>query len=243
MLTPIPDLPAPLLGFRTTGSLTADDINNTLAPAVREQFDKTGSVRLLLAFESGFGAVSPTAWCALARFAACNCFRFSKLAIATDNWLVRRCFWCAFCQRPCRVFGLDELARAEAWLVEQGEIGLDLDEEHGVLLVEPPAPLEREHFQEVARVVDERVAAGGPLAGLIINTRRFPGWAGPGAFAGHFDFVRAHHDKLRCIALVTDSPLAWFAEKGGGCLLDAQVRRFPHGNVAAARAWILDAAE
>ena len=81
--------------------------------------------------------------------------------------------------------------------------------------------------------------ASGHLRGLVIHTKKFPGWDSLAGMLGHFRFVRNHHRKLAHVALVTDSPLGDLAEKRGGHFVSAEIRHFDYDDLDEARAWII----
>ena len=75
-----------------------------------------------------------------------------------------------------------------------------LDAENSILFIRPGAPLSASDFERLAKAVDPHIAAGGALAGLVIDAPEFPGWESLGAMAAHFRFVRGHHKHIRRVA-------------------------------------------
>ncbi len=123
-------------------------------------------------------------------------------------------------------------------ILEDAMIDYDLDTIHSVLYVRPRAALAAEDFAKLASVVDPHIEATGDLAGIVIETQSFPGWEDLGAMASHFRFVREHHRRVRKIAVVTDSALGKVAEQLVSHFVSAEIKRFPSGEVEAARQWI-----
>ena len=117
-----------------------------------------------------------------------------------------------------------------------------LDAAHSILYVRPQSALAKDDFVRLTKTVDPYIEATGDLAGLIIEIRAFPGWDSLGAMAAHFRFVRDHHKHIRKIAVVTDAALGNIAEKLASHFVSATIRRFPAGEVEAARQWILNQA-
>lgn len=113
-----------------------------------------------------------------------------------------------------------------------------LDKQAGVVTVEPKDRLTEADFEALARVIDPYLAEHGVLSGLLIVTEDFPGWDSFAALVGHFKFVRAHHEKLLRVALVTDSTIGDFAEKLASHFVSAQVRHFPYPRLDDAQVWI-----
>lgn len=115
----------------------------------------------------------------------------------------------------------------------------NLDREHSILYLRPKSALEQADFEQLARTVDPFIQETGGLSGLIIEASAFPGWESLGAMAGHFRFVRDHHRKIKRIGLVTDSAFGNVAERLGSHFVSAEIRRFPSGELEAARRWVM----
>jgi hypothetical protein len=114
-----------------------------------------------------------------------------------------------------------------------------LDTTRSVLHVRPTGALEKEDFEALARDVDPHLEKHGGLKGLIVEISAFPGWESLGAMAAHIRFVRDHHKRIGKIAVVTDSPIGRIAEPLASHFVAAEIRRFPAGDIEAARSWIL----
>src|SRR5512145_2335826 len=80
-----------------------------------------------------------------------------------------------------------------------------LSRETGVLTLAPSGPLSAADFAAVAAEVDPWIAEHGELRGLLIHTKSFPGWQDFAAFLGHLGFVRTHVQKIRRLAIASDS--------------------------------------
>jgi len=108
----------------------------------------------------------------------------------------------------------------------------------GIIIVDPSGPLEKTHFQKLAKEIDAYSADKGPLKGLIIHTEKFPGWDDFNAFLQHMKFVKEHHKQIKHIAIVTDSIVG---EIGPGIVkhfVSAQIKHFSFDNLAEAKQWI-----
>jgi hypothetical protein len=116
---------------------------------------------------------------------------------------------------------------------------VDLYPDTGICVFEPRGPLSKSDFESASLLVDSYIRAHGPLRGLIIKTREFPGWDSFGALVSHVLFVGKHHKLLSHVAIVTDSSVGDLAERLGGHFVSAQVRHFPFDEFNAARDWIL----
>ena len=77
-----------------------------------------------------------------------------------------------------------------------------------VLAVRPDGPITREDVGTLTRAADEYLADHPKIAGVMVETRTFPGFASVGAFADYARFIADHHAHVRRLALVTDSALA-----------------------------------
>lgn len=115
---------------------------------------------------------------------------------------------------------------------------VNLDKQAGVVTVEPKDRLSQADFETVAGVIDPYLAEHGVLSGLLIVTEDFPGWDSFAALVGHLKFVRAHHEQLARVALVTDSAIGDFAEKLASHFVAAQVRHFPYSRLDDAQVWV-----
>jgi hypothetical protein len=122
-------------------------------------------------------------------------------------------------------------------------IDYHLDKQNAILYVRPAGPLRQDDFEQLAQAVDPFIEETGGLSGLILEVVKFPGWEDLGAAVRHFCFVRDHHKKIRKIAVVTDSPLGFAAEHITSHFVSAEIKRFPQGQLEAARAWIAKQAE
>ena len=115
----------------------------------------------------------------------------------------------------------------------------DLDTVNSILYVRPQSALAADDFARLAGTVDPHIEATGGLAGIVIEIPSFPGWEGLGAMAAHFRFVRDHHRRVKKVAVVTDSALGRVAEHLASHFVSAEIKRFPAGQVEAAKEWIL----
>lgn len=118
-------------------------------------------------------------------------------------------------------------------------LGHSLDTAHGIVYLRPKGALAKEDFARLAQTVDPYLEKQGELAGIIVDAPKFPGWDSLGAMAAHIRFVRAHHKRVKKIAIVTDAKLGDFAEKFASHFIAATIKHFPAGQAQAAEQWIL----
>jgi hypothetical protein len=119
-------------------------------------------------------------------------------------------------------------------------IEYSLDKTHSILYLRPKSALEAGDFAQLAATADPYIRETGGLSGLIIEAPAFPGWESLGAMVAHFRFVRDHHKHIKKIALVTDSALGNVAEHLASHFVSAEIRRFPAGELEAARRWVMN---
>jgi hypothetical protein len=108
----------------------------------------------------------------------------------------------------------------------------------GILVLKPHDPLTKEDFQGLSTTVDAYLADHAILHGVLIEAKSFPGWESFGGFTAHMHFVGEHHQKIRRLALVTDSKISGFAESMAKHFTSAEVRHFAFGEDAQALAWL-----
>ncbi len=113
-----------------------------------------------------------------------------------------------------------------------------LDKERSTVHVRVNGPLQKQDFEELTKTVDPFIEKTGKLAGLILETTSFPGWENIGAAICHLRFVRDHHKKVNKVAVVTDSVLGRLAEQIASHFVAAEIKRFPAGQLEAAKTWI-----
>jgi hypothetical protein len=107
-----------------------------------------------------------------------------------------------------------------------------------VLGVRPDGPITREDVAMLTRAADEYLAGHPKIAGVMVETRTFPGFASIGAFADYARFIADHHARVRRIALVTDSGLAPVAEFMANHVVGVQMRHYPFAEGTVAQAWL-----
>jgi len=166
---------------------------------------------------------------------------FDGCAVLTDNDAIRAASQVAGFLMPCpvRVFALGERAAAVEWLtglptaaaIKQRLI------EPGVVVVDVAEPLRTEDFTLLAEVVDGWLTDHTTLPGLVVHTRRVPGWATPGSLLRHVGFVRAHHHRIDRVALASDIRAAAVLPHIASRVLHPQVRAFSYDRLDEAVAW------
>lgn len=108
----------------------------------------------------------------------------------------------------------------------------------GILVLKPHAPLSKEDFDGLSAAVDSYLIDHTRLHGLLIHSRRFPGWENFAGFTAHMHFVHEHHKRVERVAVVTDSPVAGMAEALARHFTSAQVKHFPFAADDEALTWL-----
>ena len=118
---------------------------------------------------------------------------------------------------------------------------IELNEATGVAILKPDGALSEKDFIYASSVIDPYIEKAGKLSGLIISTRKFPGWESFGSLIKHFKFVKDHHKKLSHVAIVTDSVLGGFAEIILPHFVSAKIKHFAFEELSKAQSWVLGA--
>ncbi|MBS3797180.1 MULTISPECIES: STAS/SEC14 domain-containing protein [unclassified Pseudoalteromonas] len=115
---------------------------------------------------------------------------------------------------------------------------ISLDDEHDIGVFTPHGQLSAADFVAAVRIIDPYIERRGPLKGLMIATRHFPGWDSFAALSAHLRFARDHHKQIGRIALVTDSPMAMLGEHLAAHFISAEIKAFKYDQIEQARAWL-----
>ena len=118
-----------------------------------------------------------------------------------------------------------------------------IDEKNGIAVFSPEEKLSEADFKNAANVIDPYIEQHDKLNGLIISTESFPGWESFAGLLSHFSFVKDHHKKIKCIALVTNSSLGSLAENLASHFVSAQIKAFKYSDIDSARSWIIETHE
>ncbi|HET7223952.1 MAG TPA: STAS/SEC14 domain-containing protein, partial [Rhodanobacteraceae bacterium] len=123
---------------------------------------------------------------------------------------------------------------------DRARINITLDGDAGILVLEPVADkaLSEDDFEAVGKAIGNYLEDHDRLRGILIHSRKFPGWQSVGALFAHLKFVNAVHDKISKIALVTDSPMGTFADHVLDPLMLAKVRKFDYDDRDEAMSWL-----
>ncbi len=110
--------------------------------------------------------------------------------------------------------------------------------DEGIVVVEPSGPLSEEDFTALTTAVDAYLVSHASLKGLVIHTRKFPGWEDLAGFVHHLRFVKDHHQKIERLAVVSDSVLASIMPQLAEHFVHAEIKHFDYEAYGDAMAWI-----
>jgi hypothetical protein len=246
MLTLIEGLPDHVIGIRITDKLRAEDYEKQLIPLVNERLEKHRKLDFLCCIDGEWkGMEAGAVWQDL-RLGLGRIGHWARLAIVSDiQWMEHAVkLFSLFSPGELRHFDSADYTKAREWVCESGRarIGIVLDADTGILVLEPATDkaLSEDDFEAVSKTIGNYLEGHDRLRGIMIHSRRFPGWQGIGALFAHLKFVSSVHDKIDKLAVVTSSPLGSFADHVLDPLMLAKVRKFDYDQRDQAMAWLKD---
>ncbi len=239
----IEGLPDNVVGIEAHGTVTAEDYENVLIPAVESVLEEHEHVRVLYVTAGDFDGYEAGAMLDDARVGLGHFFSWERIAVVTDEaWLANGVKAFAFMlPGDVRVYPTDALEEAKAWITEtRTSMHVELERETGIATLEPVEAISEKDFEHAAEVLDPFIAEHGSLKGLIIRAKVFPGWDSFAAFRAHMHFIKTHYEHVDKLAFVTDSKMIGVTSSVAEHVIDIDVRVFGFDHLAAARAWILE---
>ena len=120
MLRKIYDMPAGTLGFEAVGDVDDDDVEDVLAPALRNWTAERGKIRLLYVLGPRLGNLEGDAVGEKAKFVARHPTAFERVAVVSDEEWLRPAIKALSLLLPgeAKAFPVRELNSAKAWLAE-----------------------------------------------------------------------------------------------------------------------------
>ncbi|MGA9421493.1 MAG: STAS/SEC14 domain-containing protein [Rhodanobacteraceae bacterium] len=244
MLTIIDGLPDHVIGIRINDKLRAEDYEKQLVPLVNEKLKNHRKLDLLCCIDGEWkGMEAGAVWQDL-RLGLGRIGHWARMAIVSDiKWLENAVkLFRVFSPGELRHFDSDDYAAAREWVCEQdrARISITLDGDAGILVLAPVADeaLSEDDFEAVGKAIDDYLKDHDRLHGILIHSRKFPGWQSVGALFAHLKFVNSVHDKINKIALVTDSPMGTFADRVLDPLMLAKIRKFGYDERDEAMSWL-----
>jgi len=118
-------------------------------------------------------------------------------------------------------------------------VNIDYEANRGVLAVEPVGALDKGDFEMLAAQIDSLKRRGLELNGLLIRSRKFPGYERVSDTLAHAQFVMEHGKDVGKVALCTDTPFAPVLAAFGRTFAGASVKRFPFDGRDEAEQWLV----
>lgn len=115
-------------------------------------------------------------------------------------------------------------------------IDLDLSDPK-LAIITPQGSLSEADFAGLADAIDGHINTTDTVPALVIRVDKLPHWDSIAALTRHFHFVQQHHQLVRKVAIVGDSPLLTVAPEIANRFVEATVRRFPSDKMDEAKAW------
>ncbi|MEL1251238.1 STAS/SEC14 domain-containing protein [Aurantiacibacter gilvus] len=115
-------------------------------------------------------------------------------------------------------------------------IDLDLSDPQ-LAVISPQGALSEADFTGLAGAIDNHINTTDSVPALVICVDKLPYWDSIGALTRHFHFVQQHHQLVRKVAIVGDSPLLSVAPEIANRFVEATVRRFPSAKLEEAKEW------
>ena len=242
MIALIKDLPENVVGFKVGGTVTGDDYEKVLIPAVEEKLKHFEKIRVLYQVGDDFDKYEFSALIDDAKLGLGNFFSWDRIAVVSDvSWIADAAKVFGFMMpAKMKLFSGDELKDAKSWISEKRNgMEITIDGNMGIAMLEPHDPIDKSDFERAEKLIDPYIQSNGELTGLIIHAKTFPGWESAGAFMAHMNFIRTHHKHVKKLALVTDSKMIDIAKSIAGYFVDVEVKQFGADELEAAKEWIL----
>lgn len=242
MLKKIENLPSLVVGVRAEGKITKDDYESVLIPLLEEAYRRVRKIRFLYQFDSGFSGFTASAAMDDVRVGLKYLNHFERCAVVSDAEWIRGTtqFIGSFMPCPVRAYKNEEIQSAMEWLstpVLESHIKIEMTSD-GVLIIRPQGPLTREDFYKLASLVDPWIKTHNMLQGVVLCIPKFPGWENVGSFIEHIEFVRAHHRKVRRVAVAMDGIFPEIMSHVAGHFVEAELKQFPFTQVDEAVYWV-----
>lgn len=120
MIEITPGLPDNILAVTAHGTVTADDYEKVLLPAVHERLERHKKIRFLFRTGEDFSGYTAGAMWDDAKLGVRHAMAFEKIAVVSDvQWLVQTAKFFRFLfPCPVKIFASRNIRDAEAWLCE-----------------------------------------------------------------------------------------------------------------------------
>ncbi len=240
MLQQIPNLPNGIIGVEAKGRITGEDYEKVLLPLVKKAHEESRHIRFLYRVANDFTFTPGAAWEDF-QFDMKYMRLFERCAAVTDvGWLTNAVkIFAPMFPCPIKTFKDAQMDEAIAWLTTKTTMKNMLPTflvDREVLLVEVEGPLRKEDFDALAAEVDPLIERKS-LLGIVIHTKRFPGWEDLGSFFRHMGFVGAHHRKIKRVAVAVDGLIPEAIPSLAKYFVKAELKHFPARELEDAITW------
>jgi hypothetical protein len=118
MLTPIIGLPDYVLGITATGTVSREDMENVLQPALKSLVDKYDEIYYLLVLKTDVGSFTAGSWLQDMKAGIQNFTKWKKIAVVTDQSAVEKCtdVFSVLVPGESRGFDFNQLDEAIRWI-------------------------------------------------------------------------------------------------------------------------------
>lgn len=118
MIELIPNLPDEIVAVAARGTVSAEDYEKVLIPAIEEKLKKHSRIRMLYYLGKNFDRFTPAAMWDDAMVGLKHLTAFDKIAVVSDvRWIVEAVrIFAVFVPCPIRIFSDDNLSDAKNWL-------------------------------------------------------------------------------------------------------------------------------
>jgi hypothetical protein len=113
------------------------------------------------------------------------------------------------------------------------------EDQDGVLLLDIKSSLSVEDFQTISDIIDPYFSQHGELAGLIINSKKFPYWSGAVNRREYISFASQNHHKFKKVALSMGGFFTKFVAMVAKGKVHPEVKIFKYSQIDKALEWIL----
>ena len=241
MLKKIDDLPNGVIGVRASDKLSQEDYEQVMKPLLEDVHRQGRRTNFLYHFSPDFdGFTVGAAWQDF-RLGIQHIRLFGRCAIVSESDWIRKSgeFLGSMLPCPVNVFHEEGYRRAIDWLSTPSEEQIEhqLLFDSNVLLVEPKGALSKEDFDTLALTVDPWIEQHGPLNGIVLHVKKFPGWEDLGSMIRHIQFIRDHHRKVKRVALAADGAIPQVAPTISDHFVKADVKHFDYSDLDDALKW------
>lgn len=118
MIEMIPDMPDEVVAITAKGTVTGEDYDNVLIPAIEEKLQRHQKIRVLYQLGQDFSGFTAAAMWEDAKVGIKHLTAFEKIAVVSDvDWIVGAVKVFAFViPCPLRIFRNEKLSEAITWV-------------------------------------------------------------------------------------------------------------------------------